>query len=51
MSEVGELLLRPLRGALPKYTLDLHRRKLRVVRAKLGYDAGVRGAVALAMEV
>lgn len=50
VSEVGELLLRPLRRALPKYTLDLHRRRLKIVCAALGYDAGVRGAVALAME-
>ncbi|MCX7825450.1 MAG: ROK family protein [Verrucomicrobiae bacterium] len=43
------LFLDPLRRALPRYCLDAAAAKLRVERAQLGYDAGVMGAVALAM--
>jgi hypothetical protein len=50
LSEAPEpLFLEPLRGALPRYCLEAAAAKLRVVPAQLGYDAGVMGAVALAM--
>ena len=51
LSEAPEpLFLAPLRHALPRYCLEAAAAKLRIERAQLGYDAGVMGAVALAME-
>lgn len=49
IAEAGDTLLRPVRRALQQYALDFNRRGVKLVRAQLGYDAGVRGAVALAM--
>ncbi len=50
---VGEapehLLIEPLRARLPRYTLPQTAEGLEVVRAQLGYDAGIMGAVALAI--
>lgn len=48
VSEAGEILLGPLNELLPKYILP-QAVGIRVVSAQLGYDAGVRGAIALAM--
>jgi glucokinase len=45
----GALFLEPLRAALPRYCLDAAVRGLRVEAAQLRYDAGVMGAVALAI--
>jgi glucokinase len=50
VAEVGEILLAPIRERLPRYALSFHVDELRVVRAQLGYDAGVLGAAALAMQ-
>ena len=50
VSEQGEVLLRPLRRALPKYMLPQHAAGLKVVRARLGYDSGIMGAIALALQ-
>lgn len=50
LSEAPEpLFLEPLRRALPRYCLDEAAHGLRVEAAQLGYDAGVMGAVALAL--
>ncbi len=49
LSETGAQLFDPLNAALPRYVLP-QERDTRVVPAQLGYDSGVRGAVALAME-
>lgn len=50
---VGEapehLLVEPLKAKLPRYTLPQVAEGLEVVRAKLGYDAGIMGAIALAI--
>ncbi len=43
------LLLEPLRERLPRYTLPQTAEGLEVVRAQLGYDAGIMGAIALAL--
>jgi glucokinase len=43
------LFLGPLRRALPRYCLEAAARSLRVEAAELRYDAGVMGAVALAL--
>lgn len=43
------LFLDPLRAAIPRYCLEGAARGLVVEAAKLGYDAGVMGAVALAL--
>ncbi|MCS7224197.1 MAG: ROK family protein [Armatimonadetes bacterium] len=45
-----ELLVRPVRERLPLYVLPQSLEGLEVVRAQLGYDAGVMGAVALGLE-
>lgn len=51
LSEAPALLfLEPLRRAVPRYCLEEAARSLRVEAAQLGYDAGVMGAVALALE-
>lgn len=49
VSELGDQLLVPLRAALPRYVLPQTAPFLTVVTAELGYDSGVRGAVALAL--
>jgi glucokinase len=50
LSEAPEpLFLEPLRSAIPRYCLDEAARDLRVHAAALRYDAGVMGAVALAL--
>lgn len=49
VAEVGEMLLAPIRERLPHYALPFHVDSLKAVHAKLGYDAGVLGAAALAM--
>lgn len=49
LCEAGALLFDPLNAALPAYVLP-QARGVRVIPAVLGYDAGVRGAVALAMD-
>jgi glucokinase len=43
------LLIEPLRERLMRYTLPQVYEGLEVVRAQLGYDAGIMGAVALAL--
>jgi glucokinase len=43
------LLLQPLRERLPRYLLPQVAEGLEVVRAQLGYDAGIWGAIALAL--
>lgn len=50
VSEVGDVLLNPVRERVFDYCLPFYSRPLKIVTAQLGYDAGVRGAVALAME-
>jgi glucokinase len=50
VAEVGELLLKPIRQHIHKYVLPLHLEALRIIQAELGYEAGVMGAVALALE-
>ena len=51
LSEAPEpLFLQPLRSVLPRYCLQEAARNLRVEAASLGYDAGVIGAVALALD-
>ncbi|HSK08688.1 MAG TPA: ROK family protein [Vicinamibacterales bacterium] len=51
LSEAPEpLFLEPLRRAIPRYCLDEPGRGLRVNAAELRYDAGVMGAVALALD-
>ncbi|OPZ29665.1 MAG: Glucokinase [Lentisphaerae bacterium ADurb.BinA184] len=49
LGEAGPVLFEPLRRRLPDYVIP-QRREVRVVPAALGYDAGVRGAIALAMD-
>ena len=49
LSEAGPQLFDPLNGALPRYLLP-QLAGLQVIPAQLGYEAGVRGAIALAME-
>jgi glucokinase len=43
------LLLQPLRERLPRYLLPQVAEGLEVIRAQLGYDAGIMGAIALAL--
>jgi glucokinase len=50
VSAVGDVLLNPVRERVFDYCLPFYSRALQIVPAQLGYDAGVRGAVALAME-
>lgn len=51
LSEAPEpLFLQPLRRGVPRYCLGEASRNLRIEAAELGYDAGVIGAVALALE-
>lgn len=46
----SHLLIEPVRQRLPLYTLPQVREGLEVVRAQLGYDAGIMGAIALAIQ-
>ncbi|HPO71665.1 MAG TPA: ROK family protein, partial [Armatimonadota bacterium] len=48
--EVGEPLFAPLRERVRDYCMEYPYRAARILPAKNGYDAGVRGAVALALE-
>lgn len=50
VAENGEILLAPLRERLRHYVLPFHADSVRIVTADLGYDAGVMGALALAIE-
>lgn len=50
VSELGEQLLGPLRGAVSRYALPQTATGLRLVQAELGYDSGVRGGVAVAVK-
>ena len=49
LSEAGEVFLSPVRQAFATYAAPPACDETRIVPAELGYDAGVRGAVALAM--
>lgn len=48
--EAGELLFAPLRERVREYCMEHPYRAARILPAQMGYDAGVRGAVALALE-
>lgn len=50
LSNMGELLLQPIRFALRKYALPLPCSSVKIVRAKLGTKSGIRGAIALALK-
>jgi glucokinase len=50
VAQAGEKLFAPLRVALERYTLASHRKRLRVVPAALGEQAGVIGAGLLAWQ-
>lgn len=49
LSNMGELLLKPTRREFKKYALDLPRRSVKIVRAKLGARSGLLGAIALCL--
>ena len=49
VAEAGELLLEPVRAAVRRHAMPAPAQSLTVVAAELGYDAGVRGALALAV--
>ncbi len=49
VAEAGEILLEPVREAVRMYALPAPAQSLELVAAELGYDAGVRGALALAI--
>ncbi|MBD3284887.1 ROK family protein [candidate division WOR-3 bacterium] len=48
VSKAGDLILKPIRETLKRYTMPLEGRKLRVMRSKLGDKAGILGAATLA---
>jgi len=50
VAEERELLVRPIAERIDDYVLPVMRGMVRVVGAELGYDAGIKGAVALALE-
>ncbi|MDH7569008.1 MAG: ROK family protein, partial [Armatimonadota bacterium] len=50
VAEAGDLLLLPLRERVREYCMEPPYRAARILAAQNGYDAGVLGAVALAME-
>jgi glucokinase len=50
MSVLGPLLLRPVRAAFQEQALPYVRKTVRIVRAKLGNDAGFTGAALLAFD-
>ncbi len=49
VAEAGEILLEPVREAVLRYAMPAPAQSLELVGAELGYDAGVRGALALAI--
>lgn len=49
VSKMRELLLTPIRKEFKKYALTLPAKSVKIVRAKLGADSGVLGAVALCL--
>jgi len=49
VSNMGELLLVPLRRAAGRRAIKAAFEKVRIVKAELGSDAGVVGAVCLAL--
>lgn len=49
VAEAGEILLEPVREAVLRYAMPAPAQSLELVGADLGYDAGVRGALALAI--
>ncbi|MBI5078872.1 ROK family protein, partial [Candidatus Saganbacteria bacterium] len=49
VSNMREFLLSPVRREFKKYALALPARSVKIVRAKLGSEAGVLGAVALCL--
>lgn len=51
VSEAGELLLRPVRRRVRQWALPAAGEAVTIVQASLGYDAGVIGAAALALEL
>lgn len=50
VAEVGDLLLAPLRTRVRDYAMAEPYAAARILPAEVGYEAGVRGAIALAME-
>ncbi|HEU4513897.1 MAG TPA: ROK family transcriptional regulator [Nocardioidaceae bacterium] len=50
LGEAGELLLEPMRAALRRGAVRSAAEDVRIVRASLGHDAELMGAVALALE-
>lgn len=50
LSEVGDILFVPLRQAVREIALEVPYRAAHIVPAELGYEAGILGAVALALE-
>jgi len=49
LSNMGELLLKPVRKEVKRYALTLPAKDVKIVRAKLGSDSGMLGAVALCL--
>jgi glucokinase len=49
VSKMRELLLDPIRAEFKKYALTLPAKNVKIVRAKLGSESGVLGAVALCL--
>ena len=49
VSKMRELLLDPIRAEFKKYALKLPAKNVKIVRAKLGSESGVLGAVALCL--
>ena len=47
VADAGEVLFRPIRRTVKAWALDLPAKHLRVVKAKLGNDAGIVGASVL----
>ena len=50
VSRMGEMLLRPARKAVNERAFKLPARTVRIVRSRLGYDAGILGAAAYVCE-
>jgi hypothetical protein len=51
MSVLGPLLLRPVRAAFRRHALPYVRKTVKIVRARLGNQAGFVGAALLAFDV